>query len=136
MENLRKRLIVGRPAEVVHTPVSGVAAVQAELGRVNTTIREMGLKCRAELGIVVRSAEKEFAGRTFIITSSAQEAAKAIADIAALQDPQMVGTIYAVIDEHTGVFEFWTRPFIKGRDAEKILDLAVAKAMSDIKGQQ
>ena len=127
-EKLRRAFIIGRPSEVQHSIVSGVSAAQDELKRLEEKIAEMKLECAAQVCVVV-STSHEREGKWYPVNSSPHHAAKVISDIATLPDPQVVGLVYAVVDTQTRDFEFWTKAFIKGRQTEKLLDLAVLKGL-------
>lgn len=131
-EKLRLSFLVGRPTQVVHNPVSGVSAAQNELKRLEAAITGLKMDCRAEVAIVVAPAEGKLAGRCFPVSHSAQEAAIVISDIAALQEPRIIGLVYVVADRRTGAFEFWSKLFLRGREAETILDFAVADQVRTI----
>jgi hypothetical protein len=129
-EELRHAFVVGRPVEVAHTPLTAVAAAEAELTRLEAAIKARNLECVAQVALVVESADQEvFGGKLFVAGHSSEIAAKIITDIAALKEPKIAGLVYCIVDAKTGNFEFWTKAFIRGRDTEKILDLAVADGM-------
>lgn len=128
LEKLRKSFIVGRPSEVQHDPVSGVAAAQAELRRLEAAIADMELQAQCQIALVVLSTGENRGGRLFVVGGSAESAARVITSIAGLQQPRLMGLVYAVV-ESSGAFEFWTKAFVRGRAAEQILDLAVADGL-------
>lgn len=129
-EKLRRSFIVGRPAEVVHDPVSGISAAQGELRRLEDAIAALGMSCQVQVALIVSTAAKERAGKLFAVSHSAHHAAQLITSIAALKEPKMAGLVYAVVDPKTLEFEFWTKAFVKGRETEKLLDLAVAHGVN------
>jgi hypothetical protein len=124
-EKLRRSFIVGRPVQVLHDPVSGISAAQGELKRLEEAIAASGMRCQAQVGLVVSTTAKEGAG-LFVVSHSAHHAAQLITSIAALPEPKMAGLIFAIVDPKTLEFEFWTKAFFKGRETEKLLDFWVA----------
>jgi hypothetical protein len=130
-EELRHAFIVGRPVEIVHTPLSAVSAAEAELTRLETAIKTRKLTCVAQVALVVASADQEtFGGKLFVANHSSEAAAQTITAIAALKEPKIAGLVFAVVDTEEGNFEFWTKAFKRDRDTEKVLDLAVADGLS------
>jgi hypothetical protein len=125
LEKLRLSFIVGRPMEVAHTPVSGVSAAQSELKRLGDAIAKTGIEAQAEIALLVNALEDK-RGKIFPITHYPQQAASVIGEIARLREPVIVGLLYVVVELKTLAFEFWTKAFVRGREAEKTLDLAVA----------
>jgi hypothetical protein len=135
-EELRHAFIVGRPTEVDHTPLSAVNAAQAELIRLELAIKERGLTCAAQVALVVGSKDQQpFGGKLFVVSRSLEEIATMITAISQLKEPTLAGLVYCVMDTQTGAYEFWTKAFIKGRDAEKTLDLAVADGLKRLQNK-
>jgi hypothetical protein len=135
-EELRHDFIVGRPTEVDHTPLSAVNAAQAELIRLELAIKTRGLTCAAQVGLVVGSKDRQpFGGKLFVVSHSLDEIATMITAISQLKEPTLAGLVYCVLDAQTGAYEFWTKAFVKSRDAEKILDLAVADGLRRLQGK-
>jgi hypothetical protein len=129
-EELRHAFVVGRPVEVFHSVLSAVTAAEAELTRLETAIKTRKLECAVQVALVVESADQEvLGGKLFVAGHSPEHAARTITAIAALKQPKIAGLVYCVMDTKTGNFEFWTKAFVRGRDTEKILDLAVADGM-------
>lgn len=129
-EKLRRAFVTGRPVEVKHTAVSAVAAAQDALARLIAKIAELGLtKVQPEVGIVVFS--RALGGKTVSVTMDAKASAQTVADIAEHTEPVIAGLIFAVADGEN--YEFWTRAFLKGRMIEKMLDLAVAQQVKDLR---
>jgi hypothetical protein len=135
-QELRRRMSVGRPTEVHHTPLSGVTAAEAELTRLEKAIAERGMKCLSQVAIVVKAKDRPgFAGILRPVDHSAQTATKLITEFASLKEPTIAGLVYCIVDPKTGNFEFWTKAFVKGREIEKVLDLAVADGMNRMEGK-
>ncbi len=128
-EMLRRSFIVGRPSVVAHTVVSAVSAAQGELKRLEAAIAAYGMRCQAQVGLVVSTTAKEGAG-LFVVRHPAHDAAQLITNIAALKEPKMLGLVYAIVDPKTLEFEFWTKAFFKGRETEKLLDIWVVDGVN------
>lgn len=129
-EKLRRAFVTGRPMEVKHTAVTAVAAAQDALNRLITKISELGLaKVRPEVAIVVFS--RALGGEPVPVTMDDKASAQAVAKIAEHAEPVIAGLIFAVADGKN--YEFWTRAFLKGRMIEKMLDLAVAQQVKNLK---
>lgn len=129
-EKLRRAFVTGRPVEVKHTPVSAVAAAQDALARLTAKIAELGLtNVQPEVGVVVFS--RALGGKSVPVTMDAKAAAQAVSEIAEHTEPVIAGLVFAVADGTN--YEFWTRAFLKGRLAEKMLDLAVADLVKQLR---
>lgn len=129
-EKLRRAFVTGRPVEVKHTPVSAIAAAQDALARLTAKIPELGLaNVHPEVGVVVFS--RALGGKTVSVTMDAKAAAQAVAEIAEHSEPVIAGLVFAVADGKE--YEYWTRAFLKGRLPEKMLDLAVAEQVKQLR---
>jgi hypothetical protein len=132
-EELRHAFVVGRPVEVFHTPLSAVSAAEAELTRLENAIGERKLGCMPQVALVVAAKNKGVG--LFVADHSSEDAAKTITAIAALTEPKIVGLVYCIVNPKTGEYEFWTKAFFRGRDTEKILDLAVADGVNKLRAK-
>ncbi len=134
-ETLRHAFVVGRPSPVEHTILSGVAAAQAELTRLESVIATRGLQARCQVALVVASTDAGRAGKLYPMDHSPAHAAKVIENIAGLSEPRIIGLVYAIVDPATSDYEFWSKSFVRGRAAAKILDLAVADGLRRLHGE-
>jgi len=132
-ENLRHAFLVGRPTEVKHTPLTAVTAAQDQLAKLEERKVAVGLpNTKTEVGIVVTFEPAMI--QVFPVEGGDREAVQTAGAIAALTNPVIVGLVYVVADpDNVANFEFWTKAFLRGREYEKILELAVADQMERVK---
>ena len=136
-EELRHAFVVGRPTDANHTPLSAVNTAQAELIRLESALEKRKLLgVVAQVALVVGSKDQQaFGGKLFVVSRSLEEIATIITEISRLKEPMLAGLVYCVMDTQTGAYEFWTKAFVRGRDTEKILDLAVAAGLRKLSGK-
>jgi hypothetical protein len=132
-ERLRHAFLVGRPTEVKHTPLTAVTAAQDQLAKLDERKVAVGLpNTKTEVGIVVTFAPSMI--QVFPVEGGDREAVQTAAAIASLPNPVIVGLVYVVADpDNVSNFEFWTKAFLRGREYEKLLVLAVVKQMERVK---
>jgi len=132
-QELRRRMSVGRPAEVEHTPLSAVNAACVAANSVLAEINKMGLTAiMLDVAVVADAADKKPGGRTFPVPHSVAGIGKVVDAIAALPEVQLVGLIFCVVNTATGDWEIWTKAFRRGREYQKTLDVAVARQVQEL----